>query len=263
MFPFCAETSLKRCNHKKFLPDVGVQTWLVGTPLAHRHTWCTLVCLLSSSCTGSSLALRTTWRSRRRRFTSTAQNRSISSIQMSESSTCNRRLRLAYSNSSHFPCFLFSLKRSTFLQTTLHFPLLLLVVCTLLLQCLIPSRATLPPQQLLQHVSLCSRTLFLPAFPDSPLFLFPQFPHPGLSWPPVMQRSCSLLTNSNIAHTTFPICWLPLLSSVSYIMASLAGHKAIKIFGNLRRVYPVFPARSLDLTAFICFLFALAAGGTH
>lgn len=55
MFPFCAETSLKRCNHKKFLPDVGVQTWLVGTPLAHRHTWCRLVCLLSSSCTGSSL----------------------------------------------------------------------------------------------------------------------------------------------------------------------------------------------------------------
>lgn len=72
MFPFCAETSLKRCNHKKFLPDVGVQTWLVGTPLAHRHTWCTLVCLLSSSCTGSSLGLRTTWRSGRRRFTSTA-----------------------------------------------------------------------------------------------------------------------------------------------------------------------------------------------
>lgn len=193
MFPFCAETSLKRCNHKKFLPDVGVQTWLVGTPLAHRHTWCRLVCLLSSSCTGSSLGLRTTWRSRRRRFTSTAQNRSISSIQISESSTCNRRHRLAYSNSSHFPCFLFSLKRSTFLQTTLHFPLLLLVVCTG------PFTPVPHPKPCHTSSSAAPRTR-LPLFSDS---LSPCFP-----------------LQSSLPLSTVPTHW-PLLAS---------SHAAVMLF---------------------------------
>ncbi len=91
-----------------------------------------------------------------------------------------------------------------------------------------------------EHSSLFIQPRFLSAFPELPFLPFPEFPHCGLSWPPVTQWSCFLLIIPLVA-----------LTRLAHLLTATAVIKSTQLvtgwlrYSGIYGYFPSFPSLSV------------------